>query len=57
MTKIAIVMKSNKPLCNIDDENLEINTLSAVINYTIIGGNNFLYYHDETNYYICSFSI
>ena len=49
MTKIAIVMKSNKPLCNIDDENLDINTLSAVINYTIIGGDNFLYYHDETN--------
>jgi hypothetical protein len=49
MTKIAIVMKSHKPLCNIDDENLDINTLSAVINYTIIGGDNFLYYHDETN--------
>ena len=44
MTKIAIVMKSNKPLVNIDDENLDVNTLTAVLNSNVIDISNFFYY-------------
>ena len=47
--KIAIIMKSEKPNMKLDHENLNINTLTAVINSYIVGTDNFIYYNTEND--------
>lgn len=47
--KITIIMKSDKPNIKLDHENININTLTAVINSYIVGTDNFIYYNTEND--------